>query len=95
MRPIFVSDMDGVLNIPVKENKKMDLKIYPNPANTNVQIEATFKIVRVELLDLNGQRLKSITSEEIDTSLLSPGLYLLKITDDRGRYHQNKLVIVQ
>ena len=71
------------------------IKIYPNPADTYIHIEATFEIIRVDLLDLNGQRLNSINSEEIDISLLSPGLYLLQITDNRGRCHQNKLVIVE
>ncbi len=69
------------------------LKIYPNPARTNVVVEfdnPRNELLNIRLININGQTVaeKIIVSQgkvitEIDLSGLSPGLYTLKITGDR------------
>jgi hypothetical protein len=66
------------------------LNIFPNPASDFINIK--FLNERPEnlylfLIDLNGKilliRKVSSDSEQIDLSVISPGMYLLKITDNQ------------
>jgi len=67
------------------ENLKQASKIFifPNPVKTNLKVAGTEKDVKINLIDLNGKLLQSVSAQDnstdIDVSALSPGLYLLQI----------------
>jgi hypothetical protein len=61
--------------------------IYPNPTSTSITIETPYS-VSLSIHNLNGRQLlhqeinKSITT--IDVSTFSGGVYLVKMTGDKG-----------
>jgi hypothetical protein len=70
----------------VPEFNPADIKIYPNPANDNLTIEAPSKAT-IEILNIQGQLLlqQSIqeTKTEIDISGLSTGIYYIKYQTEK------------
>lgn len=62
------------------------VKIYPNPANTLVNIEIPFNYnsAKVALLDMNGRTVLNVNSQinTIDVSALTEGIYLLSLQLD-------------
>ncbi len=73
------------LSVVEFENNNTELNVYPNPAQSevNVQIPSTYESARIRLYDILGKKvLESTVSQErskIDISTFSKGLYLLKI----------------
>lgn len=78
--------MDFTVTAPasVAENTLEGLKVYPNPVKDILKLEAQAVIDRVEIYNLAGQKVKSITGtgrleENIDVSGLASGIYSVKI----------------
>ncbi len=74
-----------ILSIP--EYNNTNLVVYPNPTHNIVSIKATnFNIQKVEILDLLSKSILTINSsfENINTSKLRSGIYILKIYTDNG-----------
>ena len=73
-----------VTNLSSDEFIKNNFTIYPNPTNSILFIEFTkFSNIKIEILDLNGRVIQTQSSENstsVDTSGLSSGVYLIKIT---------------
>jgi parallel beta-helix repeat protein len=63
------------------------MSIYPNPATNNITIEIPQKS-EIEILNINGQIIKTIynnnTKTTIDLENLSSGVYIIKAKTDRG-----------
>ncbi len=58
--------------------------IYPNPASSKLFISHTVKIDRVEIFNITGSRvinLNNVTTEAIDVSDLTSGLYFISVID--------------
>ena len=68
--------------------KDNSISIYPNPANSIVNIKAKSTLKSIELYDVQGRilqtKLVNKTNEIIDISTHSKGIYFLKITSDDG-----------
>lgn len=64
--------------------------VYPNPTKDLVTISATtYTISSIEMTDLNGRIIKSntlnnVSETQLNIADLSQGVYLLKITSDKG-----------
>ena len=58
------------------------LKMYPNPVNSIVNIEANEEIQSIVFFNLMGERVKTIASPttSIDVSDLAKGVYMLQVT---------------
>jgi predicted esterase len=69
-------------------------QIYPNPAQDMIQIEGTVDNAEILVLDVMGREvLKAVdNANSIDVSTLTPGSYMLKITE-RGSTRFEKLMI--
>jgi len=72
-----------------------DVTIFPNPANTQINIEVALteiaKEVQYEILDVTGRTITSVNRENIQnevytmsTSTLSAGAYFMKVTTNDG-----------
>ena len=72
-----------------------NLLIYPNPANigTIVTINAKTKIENIELLNILGERVKFLNTNQINTSAFAKGTYIIRIKFSNGRFAENKLII--
>lgn len=81
------------------EKFKFDPEVYPNPADEQIHInisENDLKWIRVELFDLAGRKVlsKQITNNTmLDVSNLLAGIYVLKISDERGEIVKTKQII--
>uniref|UniRef100_UPI00375224C1 T9SS type A sorting domain-containing protein n=1 Tax=Flavobacterium sp. TaxID=239 RepID=UPI00375224C1 len=68
--------------------KDNSISVYPNPANSIVNIKANSNLKSIELYDVQGRilqtKLVNVTNEIIDISNQSNGIYFLKITSDDG-----------
>jgi hypothetical protein len=63
------------------------IKIYPNPATTNLTIE-TLQKSEIGILNIEGQLIKCIGADEnhtdIDISAFPVGMYIVKVTTEKG-----------
>ncbi len=73
--------------------------VYPNPAKGFVNVSNTTDILinNAEIVDMNGrvvktQKVANVTETQINTSDLANGVYMMKISTDRGNLTK-KLVI--
>lgn len=65
--------------------------VFPNPANNvlNISNSVNASIQNVELTDINGRSIKNVkvdnlTETQVNISDISQGVYMLRITSDRG-----------
>jgi len=84
VRDIFLLKLSGDLSI--KENKTNSWSAYPNPTNDFITLDFSDyndTELSIEVFTMLGQKIKTFenisTSESLDLSQLSSGIYLLKI----------------
>ncbi|WP_338761613.1 T9SS type A sorting domain-containing protein [Bernardetia sp. ABR2-2B] len=67
------------------ENSTENLLVYPNPVKDIIKIKTTDKVISIELLSVQGQLINSTKdSKELNTQNIAKGMYLLKVTTDKG-----------
>lgn len=77
-----------------------ELLIYPNPTNGEIHIESkqTLDIVYIKLIDMMGKVVHistfSNTTNYILNTNLEKGAYELELSDGKGNYNRQKLVVV-
>lgn len=79
----------------IGETERLQLNIYPNPATETVQVKGE-ALAKVRLMEMSGRDVlysSLLTSGEVDISHLPLGLYLLEVTDRKGRKAVQKLVV--
>jgi hypothetical protein len=79
-------------------NGTEDLKIYPNPANSNVTIEVlNDEFQSVQITDMNGRKVYDIqitgSFTNVDCSAMKPGIYFVIATNNSNQSRTIKLVI--
>ncbi len=86
------------IDVPVADHAKIE--IYPNPAQDRIQIKTPkddIAIKAIQIFNMSGQLRLEVShlllNEEIDVSLLLPGLYLIRI--DMGDLIETKKIMVQ
>ena len=69
------------------------LKIYPNPFKDELHIQSNNEIKMIEIYNLVGQKLiRSINQKSISTTQLKSGIYLIKVTDNKGITFTEKVI---
>jgi hypothetical protein len=93
---IDLGDVSGMTQSEVaKRTREMEhaakantVKVFPNPSDNEVRIEANAALREVVLMDADGRILKTLTVQEnayvLDLSGHAAGTYFLKITTDNG-----------
>lgn len=79
-------------NLSVGELTQNDVKIYPNPATDLVHIDIE-NLKSVSLTSISGQQIQSWTSNTIDVSSISSGVYLMKVTNMNNETIVKRIVI--
>lgn len=79
-----------------KINKQLSFSIFPNPAHTSFTIQgAEINDAVVSIVDITGKVLNTYTltnSHSVQIDDLSPGLYLVKITTEKGSATKRLLI---
>ena len=67
---------------------------YPSPVNAHLHVRSIKEISFIEMIDLNGQVVKKFGSDfdDLNTSELSPGMYVLAVHFTDGDAHRQRLV---
>lgn len=60
------------------------LTIYPNPVKDILNIKTSDKILAAQIYNLNGQLVTTFNSDTSNVSGLAKGVYLVKVTTDKG-----------
>lgn len=78
----------------VDQNSTNQFMIYPNPFHSHLKIDNSDRISRVMFINVLGERALVITNptNEISTSKLSKGLYLIAIEDINGNLIYSKVL---
>ena len=86
----MVATMAGISGYSVAEQVEIKATLYPNPAKESVSILAEDGIQEVTVCNLLGQQIlaRKLEGENkctINTSDLSSGIYVVKVTTEKGR----------
>jgi hypothetical protein len=78
-----------------KDVRKVSYVVYPNPANIGevIRITANSKIDNIEIVNILGERALTQTSNKINTTNLSKGIYIVLINLRDGRVLDSKIII--
>ena len=69
------------------------IDIFPNPFQSHFYIEASVKLKKISLLDLNGKLIKEFQrTTQIDMSNFLEGIYVVKIEDEEGNIFCRKVI---
>ena len=73
--------------------KNLKASIYPNPTSDSFTIEMENEVKSVEIYSIQGQKVMSATSKNVNVSNLSKGMYLVRIEDENNAVATQKVVI--
>ncbi|HSD14399.1 MAG TPA: T9SS type A sorting domain-containing protein, partial [Flavobacterium sp.] len=72
---------------------KDNTKVYPNPFGNVLQIESETGFTQLELCDIAGKQiLNQVFVNQINTANLAQGMYLLRLTTEKGEVVVKKVV---
>jgi hypothetical protein len=66
----------------IEEESNLNIAFYPNPANDMLTIQGEIE-VQVEIYDLRGANVLSVTGSEIDIVNLEKGIYNIVLLDSK------------
>lgn len=71
------------------------ISIYPNPANTilNISIKDNQSISDIELYNILGEKILKTKAKKINVSNFQPGIYIIRILTEKGRV--TKRIVIQ
>ncbi len=95
IRPVFISDMDEVVNVETTKNLNNDIQLYPNPANSFFSF-SEHGVREVNIYDLNGRlffKNEPIKDQNISVSNWNNGIYIITFLMDNGNLVRKKLLI--
>ena len=88
-------------SIGIKENKTLDISVYPNPVNEQVTLDFGNELkgdVNITITAINGQMVKQIVLNDVnnqkfalDISTLTEGIYIINATN-KSQTYQTKIV---
>ena len=70
-----------------------NIKIYPNPVRTNVNIQLEETIEKVVVLSILGIKVLESTKASFDVSRLPSGMYVLKVLTQNGKIGVKRFII--
>jgi len=76
----------------------VDLKIYPNPADSYLHVQTDLKNLVIEINDLQGRRIeRNIVSGNavFKVNHLENGIYMLNVLNESGNLLQSKMIQIQ
>jgi len=81
-----IDDVSIENNLSVEAEGLVEVSLYPNPATSNIHINANQQIDTIEVFNVLGKKVGSYTvakeKNSIDVQFLSMGMYFVKVTID-------------
>lgn len=94
-QPSVASFMVGSV-LETTENSKLNIKIYPNPANSFINIDGQ-NLKSATIVDFSGKILSNqILTEnrnKIDVSRFQKGIYVVNVIDDKEKIYSKKIIV--
>ena len=88
--PRSVSDFSHSSGIENQNADELKVSVYPNPASDFVNINATFPMTRITVIDLLGKTVATVIpgqgQTKIYTGSFSKGIYILKVDSETDSY---------
>jgi hypothetical protein len=84
------SDCELITVVGLQENKKSELRIYPNPTTGIITITGAEGIATV--YDIYGRLVIKSESNSLDISKASDGIYFVRVLDEQGKVYSGKVV---
>lgn len=72
--------------------KENQVKFYPNPVSSILNINSGNKIEEVKVYNVTGQELKSEKTDKIDFSRFPKGMYIISVKDSKGNVSSEKII---
>ena len=95
IRPVFISDIDQVVNLETKNNLENDIQLYPNPVNSFFRFSGN-KIRSVFIYDLNGREVfknELIKEPTISVKNWINGVYIVHFLMENEKVIRKKIII--
>ena len=94
---IATFDASSLYNSIKRERNSISLLVYPNPANSILNISTEEQITSIEIFDFTGKLIilkpiKLRQTEEINIEKLTPGIYLLRATTINNKTLNQKFI---
>lgn len=70
----------------------LKVALYPNPVRDMLNIELENEIKSVEIYNLQGQKIKTALSKQVNVSDLSAGIYMVRIEDTNNAVETKRIV---
>lgn len=86
--------IDNVLSNDTFE--RVSFKMYPNPANTNLTINAASPVSKVQIFNIIGNKVLEtslLTNKTLNVSNLNSGIYLIMVFNSENKIATQKLII--
>ena len=85
---MLVDNVNVTAGVGVENHDGLNTKIYPNPANNALNINATSNINRIEVYNMMGQMVgmyeANDVNAQINTTAFANGVYTVKIETENG-----------
>ncbi len=95
----YVRCVRGSGLLSVNENIKINLNIYPNPAQNQIIISSDYQLKTIAIYSVLGEKILEQSSNQnetiLDVSYLSNGLYLVNIVAEEGYSISKKVIIAK
>jgi hypothetical protein len=86
------SDCFSVTTLALESEVLSKIKLFPNPATHEINIQVGFELKMIEILDVTGRIVLSTKDEVLDVSRLNKGSYIVNIYDLSGERYTKEFV---
>ncbi|GGP02010.1 hypothetical protein GCM10010992_04680 [Cloacibacterium rupense] len=80
-------------NLSVASFSKKSLGIYPNLVTAGEEIYIKSKVKTVEVYNVSGQKVKSVSAQSINSQGLAKGVYIIKAETENGEVQSSKFIV--
>ena len=94
---LWIDNINIFTGTGIAEIENNDVKVFPNPANNYINVNANSNISNVEVYTIAGQKVGDFTvngtQSVINTANLSNGMYLMRINTENGTINKKFTVV--
>ena len=90
-KAVTASSADATLTIEDIYPLDSRISVYPNPTANRIYIQGE-NVLKAELFDLRGRKVKATNQKQIDLSDITSGSFILKVTTDNNNTKSFKII---